>query len=95
VPPTLIERGRKGKLHRTTKILSHARRRGSGVLCSSSRVKNVLARVKQREPDGRRRGGIIWHTQGSGKSLTMVMLARGLALDKEIKNARVILVTTG
>ena len=41
-------------------------------------VKNILARVKQREADGRRRGGIIWHTQGSGKSLTMVMLARGL-----------------
>ena len=56
-------------------------------------VKNILARVKQREADGRRRGGIIWHTQGSGKSLTMVMLARGLALDKEIKNARVVLVT--
>ncbi len=56
-------------------------------------VKNILARVKQRESDGRRRGGIIWHTQGSGKSLTMVMLARGLALDKEIKNARVVLVT--
>src|SRR5262249_39836038 len=56
-------------------------------------VKNILARVKQREEDGRRRGGIIWHTQGSGKSLTMVMLARGLALDKEIKNARVVLVT--
>ena len=46
-----------------------------------------------KQPTGRRRGGIIWHTQGSGKSLTMVMLARGLALDKEIKNARVVLVT--
>jgi type I restriction enzyme R subunit len=53
-------------------------------------VKNILVRVKQRETDGGRRGGIIWHTQGSGKSLTMVMLARGLALDKEIKNARVV-----
>ena len=32
---------------------------------------------KQRDAEGRRRGGVIWHTQGSGKSLTMVMLARG------------------
>lgn len=41
----------------------------------------------------RRRGGIVWHTQGSGKSLTMVMLARALALDQEIKNPRIVLVT--
>ncbi len=49
-------------------------------------VKNILARVKQRDAEGRRQGGVIWHTQGSGKSLTMVMLARGLALDTEIVN---------
>jgi type I restriction enzyme, R subunit len=49
-------------------------------------VKNILAKVKQRDPEGRRQGGVIWHTQGSGKSLTMVMLARALALDTEIVN---------
>ena len=37
--------------------------------------------------------GIVWHTQGSGKSITMVMLARALALDLELNNARMILVT--
>jgi len=42
---------------------------------------------------GRRKGGVIWHTQGSGKSLTMVMLARNLALDPEILNPRIVLVT--
>ncbi len=41
----------------------------------------------------RRPGGIIWHTQGSGKSLTMVMLLRSLALDSEMTNPRIILVT--
>ena len=56
-------------------------------------VKNILARVKQRDAEGRRQGGVIWHTQGSGKSLTMVMLARALALDPEIVNPRVVLVT--
>ncbi|MFD8452757.1 MULTISPECIES: type I restriction endonuclease subunit R [Streptomyces] len=40
---------------------------------------------------GRREGGIIWHTQGSGKSLTMVWLAKWI---REHQNdARVLLVT--
>lgn len=41
----------------------------------------------------RRTGGVIWHTQGSGKSLTMVMLAQLIATQKEIKNPKIILVT--
>ncbi|MHC2584205.1 type I restriction endonuclease subunit R [Bradyrhizobium diazoefficiens] len=56
-------------------------------------VKNILSKVKQRDSEGRRQGGVIWHTQGSGKSLTMVMLARALALDPEIVNPRIVLVT--
>ncbi|MBZ4038065.1 type I restriction endonuclease subunit R [Novilysobacter selenitireducens] len=56
-------------------------------------IREVLARVKQTDDSGKRRGGIIWHTQGSGKSLTMVMLARALALDPEIRNPRIVLVT--
>jgi len=56
-------------------------------------IKATLERVKGLDPAGRRNGGIIWHTQGSGKSLTMVMLARGLALDKDILNPRIVLVT--
>lgn len=56
-------------------------------------VKNALQRVKEFTNEGQRRGGVIWHTQGSGKSLTMVMLAKCLSLDKEIPNPRVIIVT--
>ncbi len=56
-------------------------------------IQEVLRRVRQRDDAGRRRGGIIWHTQGSGKSLTMVMLARALALDPAIRNPRIVLVT--
>ena len=40
-----------------------------------------------------RKGGVIWHTQGSGKSLTMVMLAQAIALEKSIRNPKIILVT--
>jgi type I restriction enzyme R subunit len=56
-------------------------------------VKSTLDRIKQSDGEGRRRGGIIWHTQGSGKSLTMVMLTRNLALDPDVPNPRIVLVT--
>jgi type I restriction enzyme R subunit len=39
----------------------------------------------------RREGGIIWHTQGSGKSLTMVWLAKWIR--EHVKDARVLLIT--
>ncbi|MBD1396756.1 HsdR family type I site-specific deoxyribonuclease [Pontibacter sp. JH31] len=42
---------------------------------------------------GKRQGGVIWHTQGSGKSLTMVMLAQAIAMDKSITNPKIVLVT--
>lgn len=56
-------------------------------------VKRTLERVRQRQPQGNRKGGVIWHTQGSGKSLTMVMLGKALALDSKIDNPRIVLVT--
>ncbi|MFN9480212.1 MAG: type I restriction endonuclease subunit R [Betaproteobacteria bacterium] len=56
-------------------------------------IREVLTRVKQADDSGKRRGGIVWHTQGSGKSLTMVILARALALEPAIRNPRIVLVT--
>ena len=56
-------------------------------------VRSAIKRIKQTDHRGRRQGGIVWHTQGSGKSITMVMLARTLALDPELHNPRMILVT--
>ncbi|MBD1549592.1 type I restriction endonuclease subunit R [Roseibium aggregatum] len=56
-------------------------------------IRTAVERVKQRDINGIRKGGVIWHTQGSGKSLTMVMLGRSLALDKDIVNPRIIIVT--
>ena len=53
-------------------------------------VRKTLARVNSEED---KCGGVIWHTQGSGKSLTMVMLARALLANPAIPNARVVLVT--
>ena len=48
-------------------------------------VKAAQARVKRRE------GGIIWHTQGSGKSLTMVWLAKWIR--ENVPNSRVLILT--
>lgn len=55
-------------------------------------IKKSMQRILQIEGD-RRKGGVIWHTQGSGKSLTMVMLAQAIALEKSIRNPKIILVT--
>jgi len=55
-------------------------------------VKATLDRVKQVRGDASRQGGVIWHTTGSGKSLTMVMLAKALVLDQTILNPKIVLV---
>jgi len=39
-------------------------------------VKEIIKRVEQFDEKGNRKSGVIWHTQGSGKSLTMVMFAK-------------------
>lgn len=56
-------------------------------------IKSTLERIHCVSSDGVRQGGIIWHTQGSGKSLTMVMLAKNLMYCKNIPAPRIILVT--
>lgn len=56
-------------------------------------IKATLDRVKQRDVQGRRKGGVIWQTQGSGKSLAMVLLGKALALDESIPNPRIVIVT--
>ena len=40
-----------------------------------------------------RRGGIIWHTQGSGKSLTMVFLIRAMRSHPRLRQFKIVLVT--
>jgi type I restriction enzyme R subunit len=42
-------------------------------------VERAVRRINTKDARGRRQGGVIWHTQGSGKSLTMVYLAAALA----------------
>ena len=54
-------------------------------------IKKAIAKIQTKDEKGKRRGGLIWHTQGSGKSLTMVMLVKNLI--ETVTNPRVIVVT--
>lgn len=56
-------------------------------------IKALIERVRTLGPDGARQGGVIWHTTGSGKSLTMVLLCKALLLDEALKACRVVVVT--
>ncbi|HKK47353.1 MAG TPA: HsdR family type I site-specific deoxyribonuclease, partial [Balneolaceae bacterium] len=56
-------------------------------------VKRMMSRIRQTDDGGRRKGGVIWHTQGSGKSITMIFMSKNLALADDIPSHRIILVT--
>lgn len=56
-----------------------------------ARLKSGPTRLQDGEND--QRGGIIWHTQGSGKSLTMVFLVRKMRAEEQLRCFKVIVVT--
>lgn len=56
-------------------------------------VKAIIKTVKERDSNGDRQSGVIWHTQGSGKSLTMVMLSKYIEYEFADSEPRVIIVT--
>lgn len=60
-------------------------------------VQEIMQTIQKNDAEGRRQGGVVWHTQGSGKSLTMVMLAKYILMelqrDGSPANPRVIVVT--
>ena len=56
-----------------------------------NRLKTGQTRLQHGESD--QRGGIVWHTQGSGKSLTMVFQVRKLRTDERLRRFKVIVVT--
>lgn len=56
-----------------------------------TRMKRGQTRLEHGESD--QRGGIVWHTQGSGKSLTMVFLVRKMRTDTQLRRFKIIVVT--
>ncbi|MBN3534512.1 type I restriction endonuclease subunit R [Mycoplasma procyoni] len=49
--------------------------------------------LKARKPQGDGRAGIIWHTQGSGKSFSMLMLAKQLLTSREFSVPIIVVLT--
>nr|WP_299242945.1 type I restriction endonuclease subunit R [uncultured Halomonas sp.] len=62
-----------------------------GVTHAIERLKTGKTRREDGEMD--RRGGIVWHTQGSGKSLSMVFLVRKLRSDPDLRRFKVVVIT--
>ncbi|MEC5269809.1 HsdR family type I site-specific deoxyribonuclease, partial [Heyndrickxia coagulans] len=56
-------------------------------------IKEIIKTIEERDENGNRQSGVIWHTQGSGKSLTMVMLAKYILSELRGYNPKVIVVT--
>ncbi|MCW3097842.1 MAG: type site-specific deoxyribonuclease, HsdR family [Chthonomonadaceae bacterium] len=55
--------------------------------------KAVACTVRASSPTGDRRIGVVWHTQGSGKSLSMVFYAGKLVRQKEMQNPTLVVLT--
>jgi type I restriction enzyme R subunit len=53
----------------------------------------VESTVVAASPDGDRRGGVVWHTQGSGKSLEMVFYAAKIMRDPRMTNPTLVFIT--
>ncbi|MFM5846363.1 type I restriction endonuclease subunit R [Aeromonas veronii] len=44
-------------------------------------------------PDGSHKGGVVWHTQGSGKSITMTCFAARVMRDAAMENPTIVVIT--
>ena len=56
-------------------------------------VEEIIKTINTNDTIGNRQSGVIWHTQGSGKSLTMVMVAKYILEEMRSCNPKVIIVT--
>lgn len=56
-------------------------------------VEEIIRTVNTDDAAGNRQSGVIWHTQGSGKSLTMVMVSKYILETMRSLNPRVVVVT--
>ncbi|WP_071289467.1 type I restriction endonuclease subunit R [Mycolicibacterium llatzerense] len=53
----------------------------------------VESTVEAAGPDGDRRGGVVWHTQGSGKSIEMLLYAAKIMRDERMSNPTLVFLT--
>ena len=60
---------------------------------ASSSAQDPRAPYGQQVEPGSRKGGIVWHTQGSGKSITMACFTGKLMQQPEMENPTIVVVT--
>ncbi|SMF96574.1 type I restriction enzyme, R subunit [Methylomagnum ishizawai] len=57
-------------------------------------VRAVVRQVLEAsQPGGNRKGGVVWHTQGAGKSIEMSCLAGKIMVDPAMKNPTLVVIT--
>ncbi|MGS3152956.1 type I restriction endonuclease subunit R [Aeromonas sanarellii] len=57
-------------------------------------VRSAISQVVQASrPEGSRKGGVVWHTQGSGKSITMTCFAARVMQETAMDNPTIVVIT--
>lgn len=56
-------------------------------------VKEAVVKVIEASVSGNKKGGVVWHTQGSGKSISMACFAGKLSKQPQMKNPTLVIVT--
>lgn len=49
--------------------------------------------IEASRPDGNKKGGVVWHTQGSGKSITMTCFAARVMREATMENPTIVVIT--
>lgn len=55
--------------------------------------KAVTATIRASRPDGDKRIGVVWHTQGSGKSISMTLFAGRIIVEPAMENPTLVVIT--
>src|SRR5690606_5369489 len=55
--------------------------------------KAVSATIRASRPDGDKRIGVVWHTQGSGKSISMTLFAGRIIVEPAMENPTLVVIT--
>ena len=53
----------------------------------------ILQVIAASRPDGSHKGGVVWHTQGSGKSITMICFAARVMQEAAMENPTIVVIT--
>lgn len=81
-------------IYRNFTLFTHKSGGTVKIICRYQQYRAVGKMIQrlQRSGDWRERSGVIWHTQGSGKSLTMVFLVRKMRHIADLRSYRILMV---